>query len=247
VGTGRVAMRLGETTAESAAALYEMWLRLGLGERTGVETASEAAGLVADPAVRPWHDVDLVNRAFGQGVAVTPLQLAAAFSAMVNGGSLPHPHVVAAANGTPTQIVSAEPVLTPALSDELRELMIHVVTSVPHYADTTLIPGYIVGGKTGTAQIWDTARGAWKEHSYNHTFAGFVGGERPEAVIIVRIHDAEPTVKRRFGYILELTSNELFRRVAQDVVEVLDLEPLAEPLPASPPPLDSGSVAGSEP
>jgi len=247
VGTGRVAMRLGETTDESAAVLYEMWLRLGLGQRTGVETASEAAGLVADPAARPWHDVDLVNRAFGQGVAVTPLQLAAAFGAMVNGGWLPHPHVVAAENDAPTPVAAAVPVFAPALSDELRDLMVHVVASVPHYAETTLIPNYVVGGKTGTAQIWDAARGAWKEHSYNHTFAGFVGGEQPAAVIIVRIHDAEPTVKRRFGYILALTSNEVFRRVAQDVIEVLDLPPLQQPAPVSTPPLDLGSVAGDEP
>ncbi len=227
VATGRVAMMLGETTDEAAGVLYEMWRRLGIGQRTGIELPGEAGGLVTDPDVRPWQAVDLVNRAFGQGVAVTPLQLAVAFAAMSNGGWLVQPHLVQAVNGAPT--VQPEPwqVLDPALSDQLRELMVHVVESVPHYSDTTRIPGYVVGGKTGTAQIWDPLKGTWKDPVYNHSFVGFVGTDRPAAIIAVRVQEAEPRVKKRFGYILELTSNELFRRIAHDVVEALDLPPLA--------------------
>jgi cell division protein FtsI/penicillin-binding protein 2 len=90
----------------------------------------------------------------------------------------------------------------------------------------TLIPGYVVGGKTGTAQIWDSNAGMWLDRVFNHTFVGFVGAERPEAVILVRIHDTEPRVHRRWGWTLELTSNELFRRVALDTIDVLDIPPL---------------------
>jgi hypothetical protein len=61
---------------------------------------------------------------------------------------------------------------------------------------------------------------------YNHTFVGFVGAERPEAIILVRVHDTKPRIKKRWGMTLELTSNELFRRVALDTISVLDLEPL---------------------
>ena len=61
-----------------------------------------------------------------------------------------------------------------------------------NYAEETLIPDYIVGGKTGTAQIWDSQAGEWMPHIYNHTFVGFVGAEKPEAVILVRIHEAAP-------------------------------------------------------
>ncbi len=229
VATGKVAMKLGQSTAESAALLYAMWERLGLGRPTGIELSNEAAGLVRDPAEHQWQKIDLVNRAFGQGVAVTPLQLAVAFSAMVNGGLLVQPHVLQAVDGTDQPPAEPVQVLDPQLSDRLRELMVHVVTAVPHYAETTLIPGYLVGGKTGTAQIWDADEGRWKESTYNHTFAGFVGRDRPDAVIVVRIHEAEPRVKRRAGHILEVTSNELFRRIAQGVTEVLDLPPLAAP------------------
>jgi cell division protein FtsI/penicillin-binding protein 2 len=229
VATGRVAAMLGEDTSASAAILYEMWQRLGIGQRTGIELAGEAAGMAADPAQSRWQAVDLVNRAFGQGVAVTPLQLAVSFGAMVNGGGLVHPHLLAAANGEAFPVTRPLEVISPDLSAQLRQLMVHVVTSVPHYAETTLIPGYVVGGKTGTAQIWDSDKGAWKDPLYNHSFVGFVGSERPEAVIAVRIHEAEPRVEKRFGHILDLTSNELFRRIAQDVIEAIDLQPLDVP------------------
>jgi cell division protein FtsI/penicillin-binding protein 2 len=229
VATGRVALGLGETTSDASAVLYDMWQRLGIGRPTGIELDGEVAGLVADPADERWHAIDLVNRAFGQAVAVTPLQLVAAFSAMGNGGTLPQPHVYAAIDGEAIDPPAGQKVIDTELSDSLRRLMIHVVEAGPHYAAETLLPGYVVGGKTGTAQIWDNKAGEWMDNVYNHTFVGFVGAEQPEAVILVRIHETEPRVKRRWGLTLELTSNELFRRVAIETIDVLGIPPLETP------------------
>jgi len=226
VGTGHVALALGETVADASARLYAMWQRFGIGDLTGIGLASESAGIVPNPGRTPWQAIDLVNRSFGQGVAVTPLQLATAFSAMVNGGTLPHPHVYASIDGQPVVVPDAAQVISPELSDTLRQLMIHVVDAGPNYAVETLIPDYVVGGKTGTAQIWDSKLSEWMPHIYNHTFVGFVGAERPEAVILVRIHQAEPSGRGVNQYKLELTSNELFRRVAMDAIDVLDIPPL---------------------
>ncbi len=228
VATGQVALMLGTTVDDAAAVLYDMWQRLGIGRPTGVEVGHESAGLVASPDEQRWQAIDLVNRAFGQAVAVTPLQLAAAFGAMVNGGTLTTPHVYAALDGQPQPASAGPQVISSELSDILRQLMIHVVETGPHYAQETLIPGYVVGGKTGTAQIWDSRSGAWLDNIYNHTFVGFVGAERPAAIILVRIHETEPRVQRRWGMSLELTTNELFRRVAQATISVLDLQPLAD-------------------
>jgi cell division protein FtsI/penicillin-binding protein 2 len=208
-----------------------MWHRLGIGEPTGVELGNESPGLVADPNNNPWQPIDLVNRAFGQGVAVTPLQLARSFSSMVNGGRLPVPHVIAALGDEEIEAPPTQQVMESSLSDELRKLMVHVVEAGPHYAPETLIPGYVVGGKTGTAQIWDKRTGAWMTDTYNHTFVGFVGAEQPEAVILVRIHDTRPTVKRHWGMTLEMSSNELFRRVAVDTIDALEIPPLTEVSP----------------
>jgi cell division protein FtsI/penicillin-binding protein 2 len=231
VGTGHVALSLGDTVADASARLYAMWQRFGIGDLTGIGLASESAGIVPDPAKTPWQAIDLVNRSFGQGVAVTPLQLATAFSAMVNGGTLPHPHVYASVDGQPVVVPDAAQVISPELSDTLHQLMIHVVDAGPDYAAQTLIPGYIVGGKTGTAQIWDSKLGQWMPHIYNHTFVGFVGAERPEVVILVRIHQAEPSGHGVNQYKLQLTSNELFRRVATDAIDVLDIPPLPADAP----------------
>jgi cell division protein FtsI/penicillin-binding protein 2 len=117
-------------------------------------------------------------------------------------------------------------VISPELSATLRELMIHVVDEGPNYAAETKIPGYVVGGKTGTAQIWDATAGGWLADTYNHTFVGFVGNDKPEAIILVRIHDTIPRVPKKWGMSLEVTSNELWRRVALDAIAALDLQPL---------------------
>jgi cell division protein FtsI (penicillin-binding protein 3) len=231
VGTGHVALALGDTVADASGRLFQMWQRLGIGEMTGVGLQAESAGIVPDPAGYPWQSIDLVNRSFGQGVAVTPLQLARAFSAMVNGGQLPSLHVYSSIDGEPVTVPDPTQVISPELSATLLQLMIHVVDAGPHYAEETLIPGYVVGGKTGTAQIWDTRNDQWMPHIYNHSFVGFVGAERPEAVIVVRIHEAQPEGRGRDQYRIELTSNELFRRVALDTIDALDIPPLPAGVP----------------
>ena len=98
----KVALMLGPTTSKASTVLHDAWTRLGFGAPTGIDVAGEVPGLVRDPAVAPWQQIDLANGSFGQGVAVTLLQLATAYSAMVNGGTLPTPHVVKATGDTPT-------------------------------------------------------------------------------------------------------------------------------------------------
>ena len=235
VATAKVAMALGDDTTAAATALYSMWTKLGLGRRTGVDLTNEAGGIAADPSSRRWADLDLAERAFGQAVAVTPLQLAVAYSAMANGGKLVTPHLVASVDGEPVPVAEAQQVIDPGLSQQLRQLMQHVLTTVPALREHTSIPGYVVGGKTGTAQFWDSQAGAWATDAFNYTFCGFVGRENPDLVIVVRIHEAQPTVRRRGGTVLpEVQSFDLFRRIAQESINVLDLPPLYE----VPPPFD---------
>lgn len=239
VATAKVAAMLGKTTDDASSVLYDMWQRLGIGEKTGIEIGNESAGLVTDPSLTPWQPIDLANHAFGQGVAVTPLQLVRAFAAMANGGDLVQPHIYtqddSVAAATVHQVISSQ------LSDTLRQLMVHVVDAGPNYAEETQIPGYVVGGKTGTAQIWDQQTDAWLPDTYNHTFVGYVGNPMPEAIILVRIHDTIPRVPVRWGMTLQMTSNELWRRVALAAIQTLDLAPLpgfdgAQVTDPSPPP-----------
>ena len=106
VVAAKVALGLGATTRASATTLYDTWLRLGYGKPTGIDVAGEVAGIVRDPGVVPWREIDLANGSFGQGVAVTPIQLASAFATLMNGGTQVHPHVVKGIGNDDVPIVS---------------------------------------------------------------------------------------------------------------------------------------------
>ncbi len=227
VVAAKVALKLAPTLQGASTTLHEVWLRLGFGSTTGIDVAGEVAGLVRDPATTIWREIDLANGSFGQGVAVTPLQLAVGFAAMVNGGMLVQPHVMRATDGTPVEVAGRGPVLDASLSPTLIDLMHHVVSSVPFYRDRTLIPGYFVGGKTGTAQIWDSAAGAWKSGVFNFSFIGYVGRQtgHPDLVIAVRINEGHPSMRRVGQLEMPVMSFELFRRVATDAMSIPGLLP----------------------
>ncbi|HET9522385.1 MAG TPA: penicillin-binding protein 2 [Candidatus Limnocylindrales bacterium] len=224
VVAAKVALQLGDTTAEASQILHETWLRLGFGATTGVDVSGEVRGLVNDPAITKWQQIDLANGSFGQGVAVTPIQLATAFSAMVNGGTLVQPHVVKAIGSRDLDPPSRGQVITPNLSRTLTGMMKHVVREVPFYRDRTLIKGYEVGGKTGTAQIWDPSardgKGAWKHNLFNYSFVGYIAREPgiPDLVVAVKINEGTPTVARVGQLEMPVMSFELFRRIAHDAI-----------------------------
>ena len=189
----------------------------------------EVSGIVDDPTIKRWAEIDLANRAFGQGVAVTLVQLARSYAAMVNGGYLVEPHFATAVGGREIEQPERTRVLTASLSKSLVSLLKYVVTEVPWYAKGTLIPGYLVGGKTGTAQIWDSKKHDWVDDIFNFTFVGFLGRTKPEYIIAVRLDRARPEVVRQGVLRQPITSNELFRRVALNVIQVLDLPPAEAP------------------
>lgn len=233
VVAARVAMKLGKTTRSAATVLYDTWTRLGFGRKTGVDLAGEVDGIVKDPQVSEWRQIDLANGSFGQSVAVTPMQLATAYAAMMNGGMSIKPHVVRAIGDN---VVVPEPgsrVIDPAVSTELVGLMHHVVTTVPFYRDRTLVPGYFVGGKTGTAQIWDTRTHDWKPNIFDYSFVGYIGKTAPRLVVAIRISEGTPTVNR-VGFIeMPVMSFELFRRIATDSITMLDLPPAETSVPTT--------------
>jgi cell division protein FtsI/penicillin-binding protein 2 len=150
----------------------------------------------------------------------------------VNGGTLPTPHVVKATGDTPTKTADRGRVMTPALAANLTAIMERVVNVVPFYRDRTLIPGYLVGGKTGTAQIWDSKAGRFRTDVYNFSFVGFVGRTRPELIVAVRIGEGKPIVNVPGNMENAVESFELFRRIATDAMNTLDLPPV-RPAPSA--------------
>jgi len=236
VVAAKIALGLAPTIQESATRLHETWRQLGFGSKTGIDLAGEVSGLVRDPAARRWREIDLANGAFGQGVAVTTMQLAASYAAMVNGGILVTPHVVGAIDGNPVTVADRGRAIDAGFSPTLTDLMHHVVDSVPFYRDRTLIPGYHVGGKTGTAQIWDSALGDWKPDVFNFTFVGYVGRRvgLPDLVVAVRINEGRPNVVRVGQLSMPVMSFELFRRIATDAMGISGLLPELPELPVRP-------------
>jgi len=230
VVAAKVALALGKSTRESSAILYDMWLRLGYGQPTGIDLAGEVGGIVRDPALNKWREIDLANGAFGQGVAVTPIQLATAYASLMNGGSLVQPHVVKSIGDNDVLLgPRRQGVVDASVSRTLIKMMQHVITEVPFYRDRTLVPGYDVGGKTGTAQIWDASadggRGAWKRNLFNYSFVGYIARQTgvPDLVIAIRIEEGTPTVARVGHLEMPVMSFELFRRIATDAITTPDL------------------------
>ena len=240
VGVSKAAFRLGSTTSAASAALYQTWQQYGIGHKTGIDLPGEVSGIVTDPAKSPWAQIDLANHSFGQGVAVPPIQIMRAYAIMLNGGLAVTPHVTiqdqaspstvsavaAAATAAPT---AGKQLITAGLSTTLTALMEHVVTTVPSYRQATYIPGYFVGGKTGTAQIWDPnlngGQGGWMENIYNYSFFGWVGHSSPDLAIGVVIYQGIPTRVGQGILAMPVQSTELFRRVATDAAVTEKLPP----------------------
>ncbi len=251
VGVSRVALKLAPTLRASAAALYQTWTKFGIGSKTGIDLAFEVAGLARDPALRHWTELDLANASFGQGVAVTPMQLAVAYAAMVNGGYRVTPRVVAAIGDRELPKPPQERIISESLSKQLVSLMHHVVEDVEYYRVKTDIHGYLVGGKTGTAEVWDPTlnggRGAFKRNLFDFSFVGYVGQWQPDVLIAVTIRNGRPAIYGQGAMELPIQSFDLFRRIAQDAISVLGIAPRLPENKPSPSPSASPSAPGATP
>lgn len=170
------------------------------GQYTNIEQGYESAGVVpTDDPSAPARALKFANTTFGQGIQLTALQMAAAVSSAVNGGTYYQPTLVDQIihpDGSTTvnkPKVLVRNVVKPSTSSAMLPLMENVVSTYAGEGfDYMHFPSdYIVGGKTGTAQIASPAGGYYADR-FNGTYTGFVGGDKPQYVIVV--YNIEPHV-----------------------------------------------------
>lgn len=194
------------------------------GKETGIEQGYEAAGIVPHPNNGPARNLAYANTTFGQAMTATPLQMAAAYSAMLNGGVYYQPRLIdqiIAPDGKVTKFepkVLATDVVKASTSEAMRPLLEYVVEnhSIGSRFDQAV---YSVGGKTGTAQVAGPD-GKYKENDYNGTYVGFVGGDKPEYIISIVIY--EPKIG---GYAGSVAAQPLFADLAEMLIDNFGVSP----------------------
>lgn len=176
--------------------LFKYIKDFGFGEKTGIDLAGEAKGILFNlDRVGP---VEQATTAFGQGVAVTPIQQVTALSAAINGGTLYTPYVAKKLIDPETGevLMEKEPtakrqVISEETSKEIRRALENVVAKGS--GGKAFVEGYRVGGKTGTAQ--KASNGKYLENNYIVSFIGFAPADDPELVIYVAVDNPKGTVQ----------------------------------------------------
>ncbi len=196
------------------------------GKPTGVEQGYEAEGTVPDPSDGFGLNIQYANTSFGQGMTATPLQMGAALSAAINGGTYYRPYLVSQVTDglnkttvTKPKVVKTD-VVSSKVSGELVTLMEGVVgRNYTLYGLKKPDGKYSIGGKTGTAEIAKPG-GGYYEDRFNGTFMGFVGGDTPEYVIVVRVN--EPGVK---GYAGSRAAAPIFTSLTNMLLDNFNVSP----------------------
>jgi len=202
---------------------YYNYLRdFGFGETTGLDLPGEVSGLLRKPS--RWFEVDLAAISFGQGLSVTPVQLAMATAAIANGGYLMSPYIVEKVVDSYGQVEMKNgasvrrKVVSREVADEVRKMMIRV-TEEGGTGTRASVPGYQVAGKTGTAQKVDPVTGGYAMNRSIASFVGFVPADNPRVVILVLLD--EPQGKDFGG----LTAAPIFSNIASQSLRYLKVMP----------------------
>lgn len=190
------------------------------GRETGIEQGYESPGYVPGPKDNgAGINLTYANMTFGQAMTATPLQMAAALSAAVNGGTYYQPHLIEStedASGKVSKtktVIKKQGVVSAKTSNELIPLMNYVVEK-HRFSPSFDHSRYSVGGKTGTAQI--AIPGGYDPDDYNGTYLGFVGGDKPEYVVAVFV--IKPKV-RAGAYAGTAAAQPIFGKIAHYLID----------------------------
>jgi cell division protein FtsI (penicillin-binding protein 3) len=216
IGTAKIAQDLGKKE------LYRGFRRFGFGEPTGLGVPGETGGVLRH--YRRWYEIDTAAVSFGQGMSVTNVQLATAMSAIANGGRLMQPMLVRRmSDGHGATIEENKPrVRRQVVPRRVAKLVGQMLTAVTEPGGTAMeaaVDGYIVAGKTGTAQKADYVHGGYAKDKWLASFIGFAPADRPSVVISVVID--EPVIAHYGGTV----AGPVFRRIAEVTLRHMGIAP----------------------
>ena len=237
VGAAKIGLKVGSIE------LYEAFRRFGFGSTTGIELAGEEPGLVWHPD-RASGELTTAQNAFGQGLSLTAVQLAAGYASFANGGTLVTPHVIAGwtdPDGTyhEAQQPPGERILRQETAETMIELLVNAIDN--GIAKGAQIPGYTVAGKTGTAQIAGPVEVATEDGAtvtrwqyidgwVDSSFVGLLPAGDTKLVTLVLIHRPVPWDRR-----MPDRPEQVYARLMPQVIDYLAIppdrpaEPVAQP------------------
>lgn len=198
---------------------YTYMQRFGIGHKTGIDLAMEADGRLKTPTDSDWYEVDLGTNSFGQGVAVSPIQLITAASALANDGKMAYPHVLygMVSNGhqydTPPQTLG-----TPISPQTARTVTEMLATALEDGKSVARVDGYRIAGKTGTAQI-PGPNGLYDPTLTNASFIGWGPVDAPKFLVFVWLE--KPTSSGWASYV----AAPVFHNVVEKLVVLMDIPP----------------------
>jgi cell division protein FtsI/penicillin-binding protein 2 len=191
------------------------WIeKFGFGQRTGIDFPGESAGLL--PA-EPWSGSTIGNVPIGQGIAVTAVQMGAAYAAIANGGIWHQPHLVDRISGKPRPKVSKRRIVSPTVAAQLKAMLTNVVREGT--GTLAAIPGYKVAGKTGTAEKPDPRTGGYATGRYVASFVGMVPASNPRLIVLIAVDEPHGAI---FGGVVAAPA---FRDIAKFDLQYLEIPP----------------------
>ncbi len=208
VGAVKIGLELG------ADRFYSWVRRFGFGDPTGVEFPGEEQGIVPPPS--QFSGSTMGNLPIGQGLSVTPMQMAAAYSAIANGGILRAPQLVLDNGDSPVVPPPGHRVISKQTSAQLRQ-MLEGVLAPGGTASEVSVPGYTLAGKTGTAQV--AIDGGYSDTRFVASFVGFAPAQDPQLLVAVVVDEPQG------NYYGGVVAAPAFREIAKFALPYLEIPP----------------------
>lgn len=197
---------------------YEYLKAFGIGRPTNIDLSGEQYWPLSVPGDPGWYQVNLATNSFGQGVAVTPIQLATAATAIANNGRIMAPHVVKAIiqNGQEYP-VNPQVIAAPIKPETAKTLTNMLTASLELESSAALVEGYRVAGKTGTAQI--PINGHYDANITNASFVGWGPADVPKFLVYVWLEKPTTSI---WGSVV---AAPVFQQIVEQLVVLMDIPP----------------------